>query len=135
MADEPGGKGGGSALPQTSDTRLIEKAVRQRWNIPEALRTVLPGVMARIVASPEASDRNRIAAARVILTADQLNMSQETRDAGGEVVNVDLRLLPEDQKRERIRDILAAARLRMLGAAPDPGAGGGPGGANGTPEV
>lgn len=50
-------------LTQTSDTRLVEKAIRQRWEIPEELRQELPAMLRGVVLFGE-SERNRIAAAR-----------------------------------------------------------------------
>lgn len=88
---------------QTSDTRLVERAVRERWNIPPHIRSKLPEIMAGIVESG-ASERNKIAAGRVILSADALNMEQEKRDAGGEHVNVhhDIRGLTDAELDARI---------------------------------
>jgi hypothetical protein len=85
MSDVAGSKGGEYAAHisagQTSDPRLVERAVRQRWAISEPLRAALPGALARILADPQASPRNKIAAARAVLHADALNLEQEKRDA------------------------------------------------------
>jgi hypothetical protein len=59
----------------------VERAVRHRWAIPAPLRAALPGALARILADPQASPRNKIAAARAVLHADALNLEQEKRDA------------------------------------------------------
>ena len=74
MASVPGGLGGDSAVAR--DTRLVERAVHQRWDIPPALRAALPSVLARILADPQASPRNKITAARAVLHADALNLEQ-----------------------------------------------------------
>ena len=84
-----GGQGGSlQPLQQTSDTRLIEKSLSQRWPIPDELRPKVAKVLGQIINDPETSRRNRIAASRALATLDALNMEQEKRDAGGEHLNV-----------------------------------------------
>lgn len=73
----PGGKGGECT---TSDTRLVERAVRQRWPIPEDARPAIAAALADVARSRKASHRNRIAAARALTAMDALNMEQEKRD-------------------------------------------------------
>lgn len=73
--EDPTGFGGGAR-----DTRLIERAIRQRWPIPDDLRVKLPEQLRLILDNPETSPRNKIAAARALLQADVLNLEQEKRD-------------------------------------------------------
>ena len=123
--DVPGGKGGGCSPnlspDQTSDTRLAERAVRERWPIPAEVRAKLPAMLAGIIDDAEASPRNKIAAARVLLTADGLNLEQEQRDAGGETVNVNVRGAVE------VREVVVSTREQadrlpgLAGAGPVPG--------------
>lgn len=124
--DESGGKGGYSLPPtlspstQTSDTRMLERAIKDRWPITDAMRQRLPQELAKIIESDNVSRRNKIAAARALLSADGLNMEQEKRDAGGEVINVnvndgsdtteDLDQLSEDQLARRHLEALADSR-------------------------
>lgn len=76
-----GGQGGIDPANQTSDTRLIEKAIRQRWPIPDHIREKV-GVALADVIETDASARNKVAAARALANLDQLNMEQEKRDLG-----------------------------------------------------
>jgi hypothetical protein len=85
MADDPGGKGGdltpNLSPNQTSDTRLIEKAIRQRWDIPPDIREAMPKELSDIIKTGK-SHRNKIAASRALLAADSLNLQQEQFDRG-----------------------------------------------------
>ena len=115
---EVGGSGG--QLPTARDTRMIEKAVKSRWNIPDSLRAILPGVLTKIIADKETSPRNKIAAARVVLAADALNMEQEKRDAGGETLNVNHTgtiNLTNEQRLDRLHGLAETIRRRRAGDA------------------
>ncbi|MDE2473251.1 MAG: hypothetical protein KGL35_32230, partial [Bradyrhizobium sp.] len=65
---------------QTSDTRLIEKAIRERWPIPEKYRAAIINRQVQIAIDPESSRRESTAAARTIFAADKLNLEQLERD-------------------------------------------------------
>ena len=68
-----GGLGGASGRG-TRDTRLVERALRERWPIPKALRGPLIERLAGIVQDPNASPREATSAAKAILTASKLNL-------------------------------------------------------------
>jgi hypothetical protein len=51
--------------PSRSDLRMIEQAVRHKWDIPEDMMSFLPRRMLRIAAK-STSERNVIAATRVL---------------------------------------------------------------------
>lgn len=72
-AEPPGGLGGTSGRG-VRDARLVERAVRERWPIPNALRGPLINRLAGIVQDPESSPREATAAARAILTASKINL-------------------------------------------------------------
>jgi hypothetical protein len=80
VAEPPGGSGGDlrAETMTARDTRMVEKAIRQRWDIPEATRRRLPEVLAGIIDREDASDRNRIAAARALVDADRANIAAES---------------------------------------------------------
>ncbi len=106
--DPSGGLGGGSR-----DTHLIEKAIRQRWPIPEHLRQLLPEALGEIAIDPDKSDRNRIAAVRALTAMDALNLAQEERDEGGQHVNHHVDgTLTVDARRSRLATVLAAVAER-----------------------
>src|SRR5262245_46998056 len=74
VSDEPpGGLGGGSGRG-IRDTRLVARAVAERWPIPRALRGPLIERLATIAMDPEASPREVAAAARAILGASKINL-------------------------------------------------------------
>jgi hypothetical protein len=52
----------------------VERALRERWPIPKALRGPLIDRLAGIVQDPEASPREATAAARAILSASKINV-------------------------------------------------------------
>jgi hypothetical protein len=134
MSATAGGLGGESGGAR--DTRLVERAVRKRWAIPDPLRAALPGVLGRILADPQASPRNKIAAARAVLAADALNLEQEKRDAlaAGELpaetnVNVTVNAvgLTLEQAGAAAKEVEAWERERGLPGPPAGGPGGGAG--------
>jgi hypothetical protein len=71
--DDPGGLGG-TCGRGARDTRLVERALRERWPIPKAIRGPLIDRLAGIVNDPGASPREATAAARAILTASKINV-------------------------------------------------------------
>ncbi len=78
-----GGQGGIEFLDpihQTSDTRLLEQAIKQRWPIPDDVRLKVGQTMGAIITDGEASIRNKISAIRTLATLDALNLEQEKRD-------------------------------------------------------
>jgi hypothetical protein len=73
-----GGLGGSAAPRAARDTRLVERALREHWPIPRALRGPLIERLATIVQDPEASPREATSAARAILAASRLNLETIT---------------------------------------------------------
>jgi hypothetical protein len=95
--------------------------LRQRWPIPEEIRAMLGEELANIVTNREESSRARSIAARVLIAADALNLEQEKRDAGGEVVNVNLsgevKQKHEHDHRCKLADFLARYDAEMARSA------------------
>jgi hypothetical protein len=71
---EPEGGLGGATGRCIRDARLVERAHRERWPIPKALRGPLIDRLARIVQDPEASPREATSAAKAILSASKINL-------------------------------------------------------------
>lgn len=62
---------------QTSDTRMIERAIRERWPISPAVRDAAVKRMATIAIDPNSSKREATSAFRSLVSADALNMADE----------------------------------------------------------
>jgi hypothetical protein len=69
---------GGTCKRAARDTRLVERALRERWPIPKALRGPLIDRLAGIVQDPDASPREATSAAKAILTASKINLDTIT---------------------------------------------------------
>ena len=73
---------GGKGEPRIADELQISaKAVRERWLIQDQVRVSLPEELASIVTSKESTPRNKISAARVLLSADSINLDAEKHAA------------------------------------------------------
>jgi hypothetical protein len=71
---EPEGGLGGKTGRGIRDVRLVERALREYWPIPKALRGPLIKRLAGIVQDTNASPREVTSAAKAILTASRLNL-------------------------------------------------------------
>jgi len=60
-----------------SETRLLEKAIKQRWPIPDEYRAGVINRQARIAIDPEASNREATSAARCLITAEGQNQKDD----------------------------------------------------------
>jgi hypothetical protein len=74
-SDNSGGLGGHSA-PGTSirTTRLIERALREQWDVPPERRPAVIAYLLDVVQAAHAGDREKIAAARALLSASKQNL-------------------------------------------------------------
>lgn len=96
---------GGPVQPGTArDTRLAERAVRQRWPIPDEKRGAIINRLCDIALDKKTREREAISAAKAIISADRQNQIDErprietpyqsddqggeTPSAGGNVMNV-----------------------------------------------
>jgi hypothetical protein len=73
MSQSQGGSGGTSA-PGIRTTRLVERALRERWPIPKALRKPLIERLVEIVQDTGSTPREVTSAAKAILSASKLNL-------------------------------------------------------------
>jgi hypothetical protein len=73
MSQPEGGSGGPNA-PGIRTTRLIERALRERWPIPKSLRKPLIERLAEIVQGTGSSPREVTSAAKAILAASKINL-------------------------------------------------------------
>ena len=69
-------------IENSRDVRLVGRAVKSRWAVPERLREQLVIQLETILGADGVAEQTKVAAARVILEADKLNLEQEKRDGG-----------------------------------------------------
>ncbi len=75
MSQPEGGLGGNLAPGRgIRDTRLAERALRERWPIPRAIRRPLIERLYEIVEDTASSPREVTSAAKAILAASKLNL-------------------------------------------------------------
>jgi hypothetical protein len=60
-----------------ADAKLIQRAIRERWPIPESLRPKMAERLGDIIDNKSTADRDVIAAIRTLVSADRLNIDQE----------------------------------------------------------
>jgi hypothetical protein len=65
--------------PSRADVRLVGRAVKSRWPIPDSERKGIVDVLIATVAEGQ-SERTQVAAAQVLMNMDKLNLEQERRD-------------------------------------------------------
>jgi hypothetical protein len=70
-----GGSGGGPAPDTARDSRLLERALREHWPIPDTLRKGLVARLAKIIADPDSSKRSVVAAAKTLATLSRGNLA------------------------------------------------------------
>jgi len=59
---------------------LVRRAIRNDWPIPDELRQLVATQMAEVLKGANASSRAKIAASKVVLAADQVNVRREAID-------------------------------------------------------
>src|SRR4051812_1112374 len=96
MGPEDSGGLGGDSGRGIRDTRLADRALRERWPIPASLRRPLVARLAGIVTDPAASPREATAAARAILQASKLNL---------EAVSAAIRAREHEELAERVAQL------------------------------
>lgn len=115
-------------------TRLWERALKERWPIPEAMRSGIVKALGKILIDPETSPREKTAAARALMAADAQNIEMEKMEQADEhehrarLVAIAKHLGPE-----RISE-LAARAGRPIGIEPKESEGNGAGSPGGIPE-
>lgn len=61
---------------QTSDTRIMARAIEQRWPISPEHRAAIIEILMGIAKDPKASKREKASAARAIMAADRINLDE-----------------------------------------------------------
>lgn len=84
--EEPTGGLGGSALRPNGirDTRLLERAIRWGWPIPQKYRKPIVERQVRIALDPLSSPREATSAFRSLVAAEQQNVDRVLRSVGSD---------------------------------------------------
>ncbi len=75
---QPQGGSGGATARGIRTTRLLERALRERWPIPRKIRKPLIERLNEIVQDTASSPREVTSAAKAILSASKLNLESLT---------------------------------------------------------
>lgn len=64
---------------QTSDTRLIARAIKERWPITPEMRQAVVVQLAKVVVNRngDVAPREMVAAARALIAADKINLEEQ----------------------------------------------------------
>jgi hypothetical protein len=73
--ENEGGFGGG-----VRDTRMHERAIRDRWPVPPDKRASIIERLVKIVESSEVGEREATSAAKALIAADKLNLEYQRFD-------------------------------------------------------
>ena len=84
------------------DTRMVRKALRQGWKIPEHYRDILPEAIAEIATNTNKGDGHRIAAAKVLVEMDRANIAAERESAPREQHNQQINVYMPSNSREAV---------------------------------
>jgi hypothetical protein len=79
------------------DTRMMARAVTQRWPISDKVRKAIVGRLVQVVADPESSPREVTAAAKALISAESQNQADEHK-----VIDIG-----NQHNRDRIADVIA----------------------------
>jgi len=100
-----GGSGGGSSQPKptTRDVRLLERAIRESWDLPEDIRRAMLARLGTLISDPATNTRAFLAAAKTLIAVSRINLSAVDVAIRADVhENVEPRLAEvERQLRER----------------------------------
>jgi len=107
MSESQGGSGG-TCTHDTRQTRLVERALRERWRIPKAMRGTLIERLGRIVDDAGSGPREVTSAAKAILTASKINLQN---------ITVSIKAHEHDELEDRMTEIERQLKEREAGWA------------------
>lgn len=116
--EQAGGQGDAARLidphHKRASLRVIQRAVERGWKIPEEWYDTLPGVAAKIAASPDSNPRDRLRALEVLrgMASDSVTAAIaldkiERLDTGGSTENTTLRVQYVDETAHRFGSLHA----------------------------
>lgn len=78
MPEETTNRGGGDCVRWSrADLALARRAARERWGVPDALRTEALYQAAKVLADVETSHRDKLAAMKLLLEADRQDLAED----------------------------------------------------------
>lgn len=92
---------------ERGDLRLIEQAIRHKWEINPALFKALPNEAARIALDPKMSPRDKINAIRLLVKMDENNNADKPAE-----VNINHRIDNADNPKQRLMSIVEKITTR-----------------------
>ena len=63
-----------------ADLALARRAARERWNVPDEIRTEVLWQAVKTLTDPEADHRDRIAVGKLLLAADKHDLAEDKHD-------------------------------------------------------
>lgn len=103
---------------ERGDIKLIETAIKRKWNIPAKVLESLPGLVASIAIKTE-DDRIKLGAAKVLIQMHGQNLKQDEGPKQGPTINVGVQVDARvEQRRAEIRQIADGIRTRRLSQSP-----------------
>lgn len=117
--------GDGALHPGKYNMAMIRRAIENGWPVKPEIRQLVTNQMALVVGKSD-NERNKIAAARVLVAADGVNVRREAIDAADERPNIDTVNVQVNvgQNIERAQDdpeYLEFLRVRRLAGHSDAG--------------
>ena len=108
-------------------TRMLERAVKNRWPIPDKYKEAIINRQVKIAISQKSTARESASAARTILAADKLNIEQEKLEQPQQHLHlhqasdqtIDLSKL-DREKLEELEQILLAAQNTKSARSAEP---------------
>lgn len=105
---EAGGLGGRICDPAsgTRDTRLIRRAIEEGWPVRPELRAKVIDRAAEVISNPDAAPRNIVAASKIVLAADGLNLQAERLAQAGTSLSVNVGVVAGASVAECVRQAI-----------------------------
>ena len=92
------------------DIRMVERAIRQRWDVPDRLRRKCIDHCEKILDDPSVTPRNALSAFKALIQADKINWLEESGEKLAKLHGaVSWRELSESATAERVTGVLAHA--------------------------
>lgn len=118
MSDKPAKEMYSDGVDGVRTTRMLKRALKQRWPIPEEYKEAIMKRQAKIAIDSKSSPREAAAAARTIISADRLNQEEEKEEQPQQhlhlhnhqpAVNLDKLT---DEELDKLEQLLLAANSR-----------------------